>query len=66
MEITKYLQFQGKELEIDSLEKEVKGIWKKQGKLLKDIKALKLYIKVEEGMCYYIINDTYNGSFSIE
>lgn len=65
MKISKFLQFQGEEINIESLEKKVKSIWKEAGKLQKDIKTLNFYIKPEEGMCYYVINDTDKGSFSI-
>ncbi|KZL93010.1 DUF6465 family protein [Clostridium magnum] len=41
MKVAKYLQFQGEEINIESLEKKIKAIWKDAGKLQKDIKTLK-------------------------
>lgn len=66
MKVKSYLQFYGKELELDSLEKRVKAIWKEQGKLQKDIKMLEVYIKIEENMCYYIINQDIKGNFPLD
>ncbi|KZL88393.1 DUF6465 family protein [Clostridium magnum] len=65
MKVAKYLQFQGEEINIESLEKKIKAIWKDAGKLQKDIKTLKIYIKPEESTCYYVINDSEKGNFSM-
>lgn len=61
---TQYIvQYLGSEITTSDLEKEVKKLWTEQGKLIKDIKNLSLYVKVEENKCYFVINEEVTGSF---
>lgn len=60
-----YFEYSGKKVLADELEKKVKEIWKTSGKVIKDMKELKIYFNVAEEKCYYIINDEIKGDFSI-
>ena len=43
----------------------IKEIWVNDGKLVKDIKALDMYVKPEEKKVYYIIDGDVNGDLDI-
>ena len=63
---TAYLQYGGKEIEMDSLYEQVKTIWTKEmGKKAADLKEVKLYVKPEEFAAYYVINDDVTGSIDL-
>ena len=55
------IQFGENEVVIMDLEQKVKKIWGAEGNLQKDIKDLRLYLKTEENMVYYVINDVFSG-----
>jgi hypothetical protein len=61
MKSTSIVQFGENEVVILDLEQKVKRIWGETGKLQKDIKDLRLYVKTEENMVYYVINDVFSG-----
>ena len=65
MKSNKIIQFFGKEVTIEELEQRIKEIWKKKGKLQKDIKSMEIYVKIEENKCYYVINETTSGKFEL-
>lgn len=65
MQSTTVIQFGDNEASIKELDKKVKSIWSASGNLQKDIKSLRMYIKADEKMVYYVINDTFNGSFPL-
>ena len=52
-----FLQYSGKEVSDAELIQAVKDAWKESGKMIKDLKELNLYLKPEENMAYYTIND---------
>lgn len=56
----------GGKVECKDLVNQTKLIWKEQGGKIKDIQTLELYYKPEENMCYYVVNTTETGSFSVE
>ena len=61
-----YLQYLGKEINKDDLMKQVKEVWTKQMKhKVADLKSVALYLKPEENMAYYVINDDITGSISL-
>ena len=63
---TVYLQYLGKEINKDDLVKQVKDIWTKELKnKAGDLKSVTLYLKPEENMAYYVINDDVTGSISL-
>ncbi|WP_435790827.1 DUF6465 family protein [Clostridium sp.] len=59
------IQFSGKEFIIGELEQKVKEIWRASGNLQKDIKSMDIYVKLEEGKCFYVINETVKGKFEL-
>lgn len=65
MKSTSIIQFGENEVVIMDLEQKVKRIWGETGKLQKDIKDLRLYVKTEENMVYYVINDVFSGSLQL-
>ena len=63
---TVYLQYLGKEINNDDLVKQVKDIWTKELKnKAGDLKSVTLYLKPEENMAYYVINDDVTGSIAL-
>ncbi|MDO4322064.1 MAG: DUF6465 family protein [Lachnospiraceae bacterium] len=63
---TVYLQYLGKEINKDDLMKAVKEVWTKQmKKKAGDLKSVTLYLKPEEDMAYYVINDEVTGSIEL-
>jgi len=66
MKETVYLQYLGKEINKDDVMKQVKEIWTKQMKQkVGDMKSVSLYLKPEENMVYYVINDEVTGNIEI-
>lgn len=63
---TVYLQYLGKEINKDDLMKEIKEIWTKQmKKKVSDMKSVTIYLKPEENMAYYVINDDVTGNIEL-
>ncbi len=60
-----YLQCFGKDIEVNEITKIAKEEWKNSGNMVKDIKTLDVYVKPEEGACYYVVNSEITGSFEI-
>lgn len=65
MKTNSIIQYLGKEINTVELEKRIKKLWTEQGKLIKNIKNLDLYIKTEENKCYYVVNDEVKGCFEL-
>ena len=57
------MQFQGSEVELDALMETAKADFRQEKKRT-PITDLKLYVKPEERMAYYVVNEKYNGSIS--
>lgn len=60
---TVIVQFQGSEVDLDTLVEAAKADFR-QTKKRTPITDLKLYVKPEECMAYYVVNEKYNGSIS--
>lgn len=60
---TVIVQFQGSEVELDALAEAAKADFH-QAKRRTPITDLKLYVKPEERMAYYVVNGKFNGSVS--
>ncbi|MFR8033060.1 MAG: DUF6465 family protein [Lachnospiraceae bacterium] len=60
-----FLQYGKKQAERTELLNAVKQWWKAQGYLVKDLKEVNLYAKPAEGMVYFTINDSVQGSLPI-
>ena len=60
---TVIVQFQGSEVELDTLVETAKANFRQEKKRT-PITDLKLYVKPEERMAYYVVNEKFNGSVS--
>ena len=60
---TVIVQFQGSEVELDTLVEAAKADFRQTKKRL-PITDLKLYVKPEERTAYYVVNEKFNGSVS--
>ncbi|MBR5577737.1 MAG: DNA-binding protein [Lachnospiraceae bacterium] len=60
------LQFDGKAYTEKELTIIAKDVWKYDlGRDEAEIKTIELYVKPEEGVCYYVINSEVTGSFRV-
>lgn len=60
------LQFAGKTYSTEDLVKIAKDVWQYDlNRDLKDFKAVSIYVKPEEKLAYYVVNDEVSGSFAI-
>ncbi len=59
------LQYGGREIQADDLIQRVKDIWAGEGKAAEELKDVKLYVKPEEYMVYYVVNGDITGSFDL-
>ena len=63
---TVLMQWYGKEVNKDDLMKQVKEIWTKQmKKKVGDMKTVTIYLKPEENMAYYVINEEVTGNIEL-
>ena len=60
---TVIVQFQGAEVDLDTLVEAAKADFRQEKKRT-PITELKLYVKPEERMAYYVVNGKHNGSVS--
>ena len=51
-----FLQFNEQEVELSTVEANVKKEWKDAGKKLTEIETLDIYVKPQEGKAYYVVN----------
>lgn len=59
------LQYAGREVQAEDWTRRAKEAWTAAGKAEKEIKAIKLYVKPEENMVYYVVNEEMTGSFEL-
>ena len=61
-----HVQFEGKSYTTEDLVKSAKDVWKYDLKQkVSDFKSVEIYVKPEESLAYYVINDDVTGSFLI-
>ena len=60
---TVIVQFQGSEVDLDTLVEAAKANFRETKKRT-PVTDLKLYVKPEERMAYYVVNEKFNGSIS--
>ncbi len=65
MKSTLYIQSSGLEIKDSDLIAQIKKECTANGMKIKDIKTLNVYVKPEEGMAYYLINEEIKGSISL-
>jgi len=66
MKTSLYVEYQGLQVEEKEIIAKVKELWVNDGNKIKDIKELKLYIKPEEAMAYYVINEETSGKIELQ
>lgn len=60
------LQFSGKDYKEEDFVKIAKDVWQYDlNNKPADLKTVELYVKPEEGLCYYVMNGDVKGSFAI-
>ena len=59
------LQYQGQEADVTAITATIKQAWKDAGNKVSDIATLNAYVKPEEGMIYYVINDSQEGKVAL-
>ena len=60
-----FLQFNEQEVELRTVEANVKKEWKDAGKKLTDIETLDIYVKPQEGKAYYVVNKSVEGKIDL-
>ena len=60
-----YVEYQGRQLNEKDIIADAKKIWTNSGKKASDLTSLKIYIKPEDNMAYYVFNDDESGSFPL-
>lgn len=66
MKSSLYMEFQGKQLDEKEITAKAKRIWVENGNKASELKTMKLYIKPEENMAYYVFNEEVTGSFALD
>lgn len=61
MKINTYIQYKGLQLDDKTFISKIKAFWSNQGNKMKDLHTLSLYIKPEEDMIYFVINESVHG-----
>ena len=56
-----YVEYEGKQKNLESIEDTIKDIWKSDGNKMKDLKSLKIYYKPQENKAYYVFNGESKG-----
>lgn len=65
MKSTLYIQSRGLEIKDSDLIAQIKKECTANGLKIKDIKTLNVYVKPEEGMAYYTVNEDRKGSIAL-
>ena len=60
-----FLQFNEQEVELSTVEANVKKEWKEAGKKLTEIETLDIYVKPQEGKAYYVVNKEIEGKVDL-
>lgn len=66
MKSTFYIEYYGKQIDESTLIKKAKAIWTSNGNKAADLKSIKLFVKPEEDMVYYVFNEEVTGGFPVE
>lgn len=60
-----FVQYAGKEIDLDAIEEEVRKIWEAEGHRVSSVKKIEIYVKPEENKAYYVINSKNAGSIDL-
>ena len=66
MKTSLFVEYQGLQVSEKDIVAKIKEIWVNDGNKIKDFKDLKLYVKPEEFMAYYVINDDISGKIELQ
>lgn len=66
MKSTMYIEYQGNQIDENSVVATAKKIWTDNGNKATDLKKLQVYIKPEENAAYYVFNEEVAGSFQLD
>lgn len=66
MKTSLFVEYQGLQVNEKDIIARIKEHWVNEGNKIKDIKDLKLYVKPEEFMAYYVINDDISGKIELQ
>lgn len=58
---TLFIQYNGREIKEKEIVASIKKSWTEAGNKISDIKTLEVYVKPEENIVYYVINETESG-----
>ena len=61
-----YIEYMEKQVSVQDSIPRIKKVWQKAGNRIKDISDIKLYIKPEDNMIYFVINDDFSDSIEFE
>lgn len=60
-----YIEYNDKQINQKDIVNEAEALWVAEGNLKKDIVSTKVYIQPETDIVYFVINDTFYGSFEL-
>ena len=66
MKTSLFVEYQGLQVNEKDIIARIKELWVNEGNKIKDIKDLKLYVKPEEFMAYYVSNDDISGKIELQ
>lgn len=58
-----YIEYMDRQINQQDLINKAESLWIAEGNLKKDITSLKLYVQPETEITYYVINESFYGSF---
>lgn len=65
MKTNLFVEYEGKSIDEKELYRKIKEQWVEEGKKVKDLLTISLYLKPEENAAYYVINDSLSGKIFI-
>ena len=60
-----FVQYLGKEIDMDELAKEAKSRWSETGRLIGEIETMEIYVKPEDNAAYVVINGEHRTEISL-
>lgn len=66
MKTSVFMEYGGIQVEEKEIIAKIKEAWVSEGNKIKDIKELKLYLKPDEFVAYYVINDDISGKINLK
>lgn len=60
-----FIQHNGTQLGNKEICDQVKNLWVEAGNKIKEITSLNIFIKPEDNMIYYVVNENFTGGFPL-